>query len=111
MTNDNPFYLDPNRKHTEAEAELVMHCFGVDHEEAWKILNSKPPPEMLAYAAGLAEELRTLISLSRIFPVYHYCPDEKGSFHNCINEKSPLHTERKYDILFRNKNRHGKQNE
>ena len=58
MTNDNPFYLDPNRKHTEAEAELVMHCFGVDHEEAWKILNSKPPPEMLAYAAGLAEELK-----------------------------------------------------
>ena len=27
---------------------------------------------------------RTLISLIRIFPVYHYCPDEKGSFHNYL---------------------------
>ena len=25
---------------------------------------------------------RTLISLIRIFPVYHYRPDGKGSFHN-----------------------------
>ena len=48
---------------------------------------------------------RTLISLIRIFPVYHYCPDEKGLFHN-----SPLRAGRKYDILFSETNRHGKQN-
>ena len=26
----------------------------------------------------------TLIALIRIFPVYHYVPDEKGSFHNYL---------------------------
>ena len=33
-----------------------------------------------------ADELiqRTLISLIRIFPVYHYCPEENGSFHNYL---------------------------
>lgn len=58
MRKDDPFYLDPNRKHTEAEAELVMACFGVGRDEAWKILNSRPSPEMLAHVADLAAMLK-----------------------------------------------------
>ena len=34
--------LDPDRKHTESEAELVMYVFGVSRAEAWAILNSRP---------------------------------------------------------------------
>jgi len=26
----------------------------------------------------------TLIALVKTFPVYHYSPEEKGSFHNCL---------------------------
>lgn len=38
------------------------------------------------YPSLEADEIiqQTLIALIRIFPVYHYCPEEKGSFHNYL---------------------------
>jgi len=58
MTKNERFYLDPNRKHTEAEAELVMYVFDCDRAEAWAILNAKPSPEMRAMVQGMADSLR-----------------------------------------------------
>lgn len=58
MAEKEGFHLDPNRKHTEAEAELVMYLFDCGREEAWGILNAKPSPEMMALARGMADALR-----------------------------------------------------
>lgn len=58
MTRGERIFLDPNRKHTEAEAELVMYVFDCDRTEAWEILNAKPSPEMRAMVQGMADSLR-----------------------------------------------------
>jgi len=58
MGENERFYLDPNRKHTEAEAELVMYVFDCERAEAWEILNAKPSPEMMAMVQGIADAIR-----------------------------------------------------
>ena len=70
----------------------LLRDLACDSQHArWGEFVNRYRPMMEAYMQELfpmleADEIiqQTLISLIRIFPVYHYCPDEKGSFHNYL---------------------------
>lgn len=49
---DSRIWLDPERKHTEAEIELVMYCFQCSREEARAILSVKVSRAKLVETRG-----------------------------------------------------------
>ena len=52
---DSRIWLDPEREHTEAEVELVMHCFQCSREEARAILSVKVSRAKLAEVRGMLD--------------------------------------------------------
>lgn len=53
-----PIHLDLNRKHTEAEVELVSYCFDCSLEEARRILSVQVTKEQLAEVHGMLDAMR-----------------------------------------------------
>lgn len=53
-----PIHLDLNRKHTEAEVELVSYCFDCSIEEARRILSVRVTRERLAEVHGMLDAMR-----------------------------------------------------
>jgi len=68
---DTPIRLDLNRKHTEAEVELVRYCFDCSDQEARKILSIRLTKAYLAEVRGMLDAMRLerMEAEGHVFPV------------------------------------------